>query len=73
MTLAQLAPVWPDREATLQNVVDTLQQSAAHYLEEILAGCHGNDRSSSENIFLANGGSCLSAPNAEWIIEPKIE
>lgn len=35
------------------------------YLKEILAGC--------KTDFLANGGSCLSGPDAEWIIKPKIE
>jgi len=25
-----------------------------------------------EQEFLANGGSCLCAPNGEWIIEPQV-
>ena len=35
------------------------------YLKEILAGC--------KTDFLANGGSCLSGPDAKWVIEPQIE
>ncbi|MFT7265901.1 MAG: nitrilase [Halioglobus sp.] len=35
------------------------------YLQEILAGCTTD--------FLANGGSCLCGPDAEWVIEPQIE
>jgi predicted amidohydrolase len=35
------------------------------YLQQILAGC--------KTDFLANGGSCLSGPDAKWIVEPQIE
>lgn len=35
------------------------------YASEILAAC--------SNDFLANGGSCLSAPDGQWIIEPQCE
>lgn len=34
-------------------------------LQEILAGCNAD--------FLANGGSCLSGPDAQWIIEPQLD
>jgi len=33
------------------------------YLDEILSGC--------KTEFLANGGSCLCAPDGEWVIEPQ--
>ncbi len=39
--------------------------STIPHAEEIIAACH--------NKFLANGGSCLSAPDGQWIIEPQCE
>lgn len=35
------------------------------HIEDILKGIVGKD-------YLATGGSCLSAPNGEWVIEPQI-
>jgi len=35
------------------------------HIEAILKGIEGKD-------YLATGGSCLSAPNGEWVIEPQV-
>ncbi|MDG1954383.1 MAG: carbon-nitrogen hydrolase family protein [Polaribacter sp.] len=35
------------------------------YLKEIIEGSNGQE-------YFATGGSCLSAPNGEWIIEPQV-
>ncbi|MDG1437968.1 MAG: carbon-nitrogen hydrolase family protein [Emcibacteraceae bacterium] len=35
------------------------------YLKEIIAGSNGKE-------YFATGGSCISAPNGEWIIEPQV-
>lgn len=46
--------------------VDQIPDSLPHYQAIVDGAAHAQDG------YLANGGSCLAAPNGDWIIEPQV-
>lgn len=119
--LAQIAPVWLNRDATIDKVVSWIEKSAnegcsllvfgeallpgypfwvertdgacfeselqkslfAHYLSPFTAGGlmrksdigaelpHADLLNDAADELMADGGSCVAAPNGEWLLEPQ--
>ena len=66
VALAQIAPVWLNREETLQKIKKSIGEASAEntpHLDKILKKAPA---------ILANGGSCIAGTDGEWLLPPVV-